>query len=53
MYELTGDLRAVQALLGHRTLIATIWYLDHDLKPVSRANLELIKRLPGPERKIA
>jgi integrase len=53
MYELTGDLRAVQALLGHRSMNSTIWYLDHDLMPVSRATLELIKRAPGPERKIA
>jgi integrase len=53
MYEQTGDLRIVQALLGHRSLPSTIWYLDHDLRPVSRATLELIKRPPGPERKLA
>ena len=53
MYEQTGDLRMVQALIGHRNLPSTIWYLDHDLRPVSRATLELIKRPPGPERKLA
>ena len=52
MYEQTGDLRTVQALLGHRSMNSTIWYLDHDLMPVSRATLELIKRPPGPERKL-
>jgi len=53
MYEQTGDLRAVQALLGHRSMNSTIWYLDHDLMPVSRITLELIKRPPAPERKLA
>ena len=53
MYEQTGDLRRVQALLGHRCMPSTIWYLDHDLQPVSRSTLELIKQPPGPERKIA
>jgi integrase len=43
MLEATGDVRDVQALLGHRTLASTIWYLDHDLRPVKRATLELIK----------
>lgn len=43
LYEATRDARDVQALLGHRSLASTIWYLDHDLRPVSRANLELIK----------
>lgn len=44
LYEATGDARDVQALLGHRSLSSTIWYLDHDLRPVSRATLELIKQ---------
>lgn len=43
MYELTHDLRDVQALLGHRSLQSTVWYLDHNLRPVVRANLERIK----------
>lgn len=43
MLGATGDVRDVQALLGHRSLQATIWYLDHDLRPVNRATLELIK----------
>jgi site-specific recombinase XerD len=44
MLESTADIRDVQALLGHRTLNSTIWYLDHDLRPVKRSVLELIKR---------
>jgi len=43
MLEATGDIRDVQALLGHRNLNSTLWYLDHDLRPVSRSTLELIK----------
>jgi integrase len=48
MLEETGDVRDVQALLGHRSLQATIWYLDHDLRPVQRNTLELLKR-PKPQ----
>jgi integrase len=44
LYQHTHDARDVQALLGHRSLASTIWYLDHDLRPVNRATLELIKR---------
>ncbi len=44
MLRATGDIREVQSLLGHRSLQATIWYLDHDLRPVNRKTLELIKR---------
>jgi integrase len=44
LYQETGDARDVQALLGHRSLASTIWYLDHDLRPVKRSILELIKR---------
>lgn len=44
MLEYTGDVRDVQALLGHRTLQSTIWYLDHDLRPVPRETLEALKR---------
>lgn len=43
MLEETGDIRDVQALLGHRSLVATIWYLDHDLRPVKRSTLEILK----------
>lgn len=43
MLEATGDVRDVQALLGHRSLQSTIWYLDHDLRPVKRSTLELLK----------
>jgi integrase len=51
MLEHTKDPRDVQALLGHRSLQATIWYLDHNLRPVSRATLELLKRPPAAESK--
>ena len=44
MYRHTHNLRKVQALLGHRSLQATIWYLDHDLEPVEIETLETIKR---------
>jgi integrase len=44
MLEHTHDVRDVQAILGHRSLQSTIWYLDHDLRPVSRQTLEAIKR---------
>jgi integrase len=44
MLEHTHDVRDVQALLGHRDLKATLWYLDHDLRPVKRSILEIIKR---------
>jgi integrase len=47
MLEATGDLRDVQAFLGHLSLHSTVIYLDHDLRPVKRHNLELIKR-PRP-----
>lgn len=44
LYSQTHDARDVQSLLGHRSLASTIWYLDHDLNPVSRSMLELLKR---------
>jgi len=44
MLRHTHDVRDVQAILGHRSLQSTIWYLDHDLQPVQRVNLEAIKR---------
>jgi integrase len=50
IYELTGDLRAAQALLGHVDLASTLHYLDHHLTPVRRSDLELIKK---QERKSA
>jgi integrase len=43
MYRQTRNLRKVQALLGHRSMQATIWYLDHDLEPVELETLETIK----------
>jgi integrase len=44
MYRHTSNVRKVQALLGHRSMQATIWYLDHDLEPVEAEDLETIKR---------
>jgi site-specific recombinase XerC len=44
MLRYTGDVRKVQALLGHRTLQSTIWYLDHDLNPLDASTLEAIKK---------
>jgi integrase len=49
MLELTHDLRAVQALLGHRNLSTTLYYLDHRNTPVAVANLELAKLNPHTE----
>ena len=44
IYQETGDARDVQAVLRHRSLASTIWYLDHDLRPVKRSVLEIVKR---------
>jgi integrase len=43
MYNETHDIREVQGLLGHKNMLSTVWYLDHELHQVSRARLELIK----------
>lgn len=43
MLQHSQDVRDVQALLGHRNLQSTLWYLDHDLRPIKRSTLELIK----------
>jgi integrase len=50
LYEHTKDARDVQSFLGHASLQATVWYLDHDMRPISRHTLELIKgsRTPPP-----
>jgi integrase/recombinase XerC len=44
MLEHTHDIRDVQAILGHSSLQSTIWYLDHDLRPIKRSTLELLKK---------
>lgn len=43
IYRCTGDIRDAQALLGHKALGSTLHYLDHDLRPIKRSTLELIK----------
>lgn len=48
--EATGDIRQVQAVLGHKRLANTVVYLDHDLTRVSRDVLELAKLPPITER---
>ena len=51
IHALTGDVTAVQALLGHSSLQSTIWYLDHDLKSISAATLEAMKKPFKPFRR--
>lgn len=46
----TNDIRQVQAVLTHKRLTSTIWYLDHDLFPVPRTLLELVKAPPPKEQ---
>ena len=53
MLEASGDIRDVQALLGHHSLQSTVLYLDHDLRPINRDVLELIKRPEWRKDKIA
>ena len=43
VHRLTKDLTLVQALLGHRTLESTLYYLDHHNREVPRAMLEAAK----------
>lgn len=49
VYDLTGDLRLVQSLLGHRNLQTTLHYLDHRNYPVPQQTLELAKLNPQTE----
>lgn len=44
VYNQTQDLRVVKALLGHTDMKTTLWYLDHDLTPVSVNVLERAKK---------
>jgi integrase/recombinase XerC len=53
MLRATHDLRDVQAILGHKNLTSTMWYLDHELRPVKRSTLELIKRPDWRKENIA
>lgn len=47
VYEGTGDLRIVQAILGHRHMRSTFHYLDHRNTPVMLSTLEQAKRNPS------
>ncbi len=47
-YELTRDLRMVQALLGHKELAHTLYYLDHNSTPVSLDTIEAVRLQGAP-----
>jgi integrase/recombinase XerC len=49
MLDVTKDIRVVQALLGHRELATTLYYLDHRNTPVELTTLELAKLNPTTE----
>lgn len=46
-YQVTRDLRVVQAILGHSDLNSTLWYLDHHTAEIDRSVLELAKQQHG------
>jgi integrase len=49
VYEITKDLRVVQAILGHGDLNSTVWYLQDNLVSVEVSTLELAKLNPTTE----
>jgi len=49
VYDLTKDLRLVQALLGHSDLGSTVWYLQDNTTELSAPMLELAKLNPHAE----
>lgn len=49
VYDMTHDLRMVQAVLGHKQLATTLYYLDHRDKTVLVSTLELAKLNPKTE----
>jgi integrase len=42
-YDLTHDLRLVQALLGHKELSHTLYYLDHNSTTITTQDIESIR----------
>lgn len=49
IYTQTHDVRIVQAVLGHKQLATTLYYLDHRNTPVGVSTLELAKLNPITE----
>lgn len=49
VYDATKDIRLAQAILGHRNLTSTVWYLDHHLTQVPVEAFELAKLNPTTE----
>jgi integrase len=46
LYRMTGDLRRVQVLLGHRSLLATLHYLNATREAIMPADVNLFASIP-------